>query len=564
MKKFLYPLPLLAALLCAFLLNCSNDGFEKPKPGDLASLANLDTLDTRLVKCVVDESKPCYEISKSACDIIGGKEIEPEERCVSFDCGWDLKEVEYGKKSSLSFKWNNQEDCSFEKISYGNKDFDNGTEYTISSSVIPGLSYSKDTSIVAKATVTCQDQVISHNCRALNVKSVPIEFTCKWTSDEVQYGKKNTLNFNYNSINMEGIAREEGCSLKISPSPLDTGEHTISSNTIKGLSYKRDTTIVAKAILTCGSDSIVQNCKPLKVDSVPGPEWTGKLSFKKSDYDTNNFFIGTKVDTSNIKSTIQITKNKEEAECGDIKIKIDGKINGSTTAKFDTPIKATAIIYCKYTDTLELASISATVLPNPVIGDCEFAGTSKATMRSIDTLKVSISVNNDYGRCKKPEYIFSGNTWTTTNSFPLASSGNTTLNNIRARVACDSSTTTVTKTRDCPSVAVTNYIKYDGCVTGRENREALTFKKGKTTVEFACNAPKDDYYIACQGNRFNFEVTIDGYKNGDKDTDIRPNNGDNGYNFPKIEPTRDGNLYRYPIPAIVNNTTNGDIKCGIW
>jgi len=328
------------------------------------------------------------------------------------------------------------------------------------------------------------------------------------------------------------------------------------------LSYSKDTIIAATARVTCGGqEPITEDCGTLKVDSVPGPIRTGELSFKKWDYksnDTNYFFIGTRVDTSYIGSTLRID-NKEAAGCGNIRIRIDGN-----PAALNTPIKATAIVYCQYTDTLKLDSISAVVLPNPVIGECELTGDSKTTMRSDETLTLDISVDNNYGRCKK-EYTLSSSSGNSgygeSNSFSLGDYGGVNLSNIYARVTCGSNTPVPKR---CPTVNVTRYIKFEGCIVGNENRELLTFKRGGTTLEFACNSHKGDYYISCQGNRFNFSVEMDGYVEGSNDTNIRPNGGDNGYNFPNLETIKDGNLYRYPKPVIINNTSTGDIKCGIW
>ncbi|MCL1956564.1 MAG: hypothetical protein FWF63_04520 [Fibromonadales bacterium] len=114
------------------------------------------------------------------------------------------------------------------------------------------------------------------------------------------------------------------------------------------------------------------------------------------------------------------------------------------------------------------------------------------------------------------------------------------------------------------SESADNYIKWDGCnVSELDYRNQLIFEKGKTIVEFACDSWKNDYYIGCQGNRFNFTVEIEGHKEGDTENDIRPNGGDNGYNFPNLQPTQDGNLYRYPVPVTII-TNEYELKCGIW
>jgi len=546
MKKFLYPLPLIA-LLCVFFFNCSNEGFEKPNI--------IEHIDNTKVNCFVGES--CYEISRSACNIIPGGEEKPDKKCVSFACEWNSNSIEYGQESILSFKWGNvvQEGCSMtiSPLDTGN--------HIISASTVAGLSFLRDTNIVATATVTCgEEPPIIQNCKPLKVKSVPIDFACEWDSGDnvqVKYGGKSTLHFAFDPASVD-IAQKEGCIPKISP--LDPGEHLISASTIAGLSYSTDTIIVAKATVTCGNQIVpAKDCKPLTVTHVPGPEKTGILSFKKSDYtsnDTNYFFSGTKVDSTYINNGIKIT-NKEDAGCGDIKVKIEG-----SPAKIGTQVRATAVVTCEHIGELELDGISAEVLPDYKIGKCEFTGKSKETMRSDDTLTLGISVENSYGRCTKIEYTLNGSTYSSSSSFPLTSSGGTELKNIRARVTCSGKDTTVT----CPAVSVARYIKWDGCKeSGRDNREQITFKSGKTIVDFACDTNKDDYYISCKTDpRTNFSVEIDGYKEGDSENDIRPNGGDSGYNFPKLPTISDGNLYRYPISVTINNKTTGDLKCGIW
>jgi hypothetical protein len=568
MKKFLCSLPY-AALLGVFLFSCSSDGFKEPKPDDLGGL--LDIAATKNIgTCVVEKepgSKYCYEkISESACHIIGG-DLNSSEPCINFTCKWDQEIVKYGRKSTLLFDLGNtgDEDCSW-KIYYGNKELDT-VSYTISSSTFSDLSHSKDTSIVAKATVTCGENKYNRNCSALKVEKVVVpEVSCNWNPSKVKYGGKSTLSF---AFDKENIAQEEGCALEKISYGAKTFKtdtlYTISSSAFSGLSHSKDTSIVAKATVTCGEQDkweYERDCEELKIDSVPGPKWTGTLSFKKSDYvsnDTNYFFIGTRVDTSYIGSTMEIT-NKDTAECGNIRIKIDG-----SPAKLNTPVKATAVVYCKYTDTLELASISAEVLPDPVIGDCVLTGTSKNTMRSNDTLTIGISLDNDYGRCNK-EYTLSsssGNSgYGTSYSFPLANYGNRELSNIYARVSCGTTQTP----KKCPTVSVANYKYFTNCI--KDNSETIDFTRGKTIVEFACpdskNGKGDDgndnpwnaYYITCNGSN-SYTVSVDGGRIKEADGYGR------SYNFyPDTEPIREGDLYRYPYSIVVD--AQEVLKCGIW
>ena len=498
MKKFLYPLPLIA-LLCAYLFSCSNEGFEKPIVLDLPDGSPLDLSTAEIpVKCVVGEgeSKACYEISKSACDIIGGREKDSVETCITIDCGWTSKDVEYGQTSTLSFsiKSDNQESCSGE-IFYGSVPLKD-TTYTISKYTFPDLSFSEDKSIVATATVTCQDQVpIPHNCRALNVKSVPIDFSCGWASEEVKFGGKDTLSFAFDPVSAN-IVKEEGCSQKISP--LGVGEHVISSYTIPGLSYSKDTVITAKATVTCGSKVLSKDCSPLKVKSVPGPIVEGSLSFKKSksDYennDTNYFFIGTRVDTSYIDNKIKVT-NKDEAECGSVKIKIDG-----TPAKSGSSVKATAVVYCKYTDTLELASISAKVLPDPELGDCKLIGNWDAMMFKKDTLFLNVPIGNNYGRCKVQN-----------DTLPLKNYSSGKINDITAKVVCGTKTTDK-KCKEEVFVA-DKFAKIEKCHDPR-----VQVGPGITVVEIACTndgEPAKNFGCDCSGGDWSSSniFTINGVK----------------------------------------------------
>jgi len=571
MKKFLYPLPIVA-LLCVFFFNCSSEGFEKLKDSEKAKLAGLpdsllDIKDT-IVKCFVEES--CYEINKIACKAIGGAiggEEKPDKECVSFTCEWKSSSVEYGQKSTLSFKWGNKAqegDCSY-AISYKKAPLET-TEYTISRATFSDLQFLDTTNIVATATVTCGTTHIEQNCRSLKVKPVPFNFNCSWTPEEVNYGKESTLHFAFDDQASADLAKKEGCSLKISP--LDTGKHLISASTIAGLLYSKNDTIIAKAAMTCGTYNLpLRSCKELRVDSIHGPKITGGLSFKKSDYkskdnDSNYFFIGAKVDSAYITNTIQIT-NKEESGCDSVKIEITG-----SPAKLGTQVRATAIATCP-SGKFELGGISAEVLPDYKIGKCELTKDSKTTMLSKDTLTVGIDTVDSYGRCSKIEYSFNGTTYSSSNSFPLANSSNTDLKSIKAKVTCSGKDSTVA----CPAVSVARYLKTKCYNDG--NRDSISIAKGKTILEFTCNRTKSDFYISCRPGPNNlgapdykqkhtYTVEIKGYsvvENG-SDKNIRPIVGDNGYNFPDIIKKEGENLYVYPEEIII--TADEDLKCGIW
>jgi len=554
-------------LLALFILlfSCSNDGFEKPKLPDGSDISAIEIP----VKCLVEkgESQSCYEISRSACGIIGGREVDQAEKCISFECGWSSKEVEYGQKATLSFAFKSDSmDCSLKEIS----PFPLGTgEYIMSSSAIPGLSFSEEDKVIsAEAIVVCGEdkKEFKQYCKSLTVKSAHINFACGWNFEEIKYGEKSKLSFAFTDSASANIAKMEHCSLKISP--LDTGEYIMSSSAFNELSYSKNTIVKTEATLTCGGGVLNKKCTELKVDSVPGPKIEGTLSFKKSDLvinDTNYFFIGTKIDSTFINSTMKVT-NDSVAECGAIKIKIAG-----SPAKLGTSVKATAVVHCKYTDTLELASIDAEVLPDPAIGDCKLTGTSKTTMRSIDTLTIEMKVDSSYGRCKEVEYSFSSSSsYGKSNSLNLASYGNKELNNINARVTCSTvSGKDTTVIKKCPTVSVASYVKTQ-CGTN-ENRDAISIAKGKTILEFTCNKTKSDFYISCRpgpkqlpdySQKHTYTVEITGHSIGNTDNDIREVVGDNGYNFPDIIVQESENLYVYPKPITI--TAEEDLKCGIW
>jgi len=87
------------------------------------------------------------------------------------------------------------------------------------------------------------------------------------------------------------------------------------------------------------------------------------------------------------------------------------------------------------------------------------------------------------------------------------------------------------------------------------NDRPLTFKAGKTTVEFSCSQYKDDYYISCEGSN-NFSLEIEGYSS----SQIIKNGTDNGYNLPTLATVQG----RYPKEIVVTVSGNSDIKCGMW
>jgi len=553
MKKFF----LLAFLI--FLISCSNDDFKEPKLEELLGSEVAIGSTKNVVTCRVGNA--CYEISESACNKING-DIRNDEKCINFTCEWSPKNVKYGDESRLNFQLDSigqgQEDCSWE-ISYGDVKLHSDIDYSVSPSTFPGLSYLNDTNIIAEATVKCKNQTVIGKCGKLEMASLPSPtFTCEWSPKQVNYGGESHLNFQLDN------AGHKDCSGKISYKntqlPYDAN-YTISASTFSGLKYSEDSDIEAEVTVTCKDQVVVPGkCTALKVASVPGPVWAQdkKLSFKKADYDSNGtgyFFGGSTVSPADIINPIVIT-NKEEAKCKDIEIRITG-----SPTKPGTSVKAIAVVNCDYTGEFKLDSISADVLPDYEIGDCELAGDSKTTMRSDETLTLGISVSNNYGRCNKIEYTLSGSDdYVEDNSFPLTSYGNKDLDKINAKVTCG---TAAPVTKKCPTVKVASYVKTKCGVN--EDRDAIPIAKGTTILEFTCDKTKSDFYISCRpgpkqlpdySQKHTYTLKIEGY-----DNDIKEVTGDNGYNFPDLI-VQEGDLYVYPEPIII--TAEEDLTCGIW
>jgi len=559
MKKFF----LLAFLI--LLISCSNDDFKEPKLEELlgSEVAIGSTKD--IVTCRVGDA--CYEISESACNVIGG-DIRNDEKCINFTCEWSPKNVKYGDESRLNFQLDStgQENCSWE-ISYKDVPLQSGTDYSISPSTFPGLSYLNDTNIIAEATVKCKNQTVIGKCGKLEMASLPSPtFTCGWYPNQVKYGEESHLNFQLDN------AGHKDCSEKISYKgtqlPSDAN-YTISASIFSGLKYSEDSDIEAEVTVTCKDQVIVPGkCTALKVASVPGPVWAQdkKLSFKKADYDSNGigyFFGGSTVNPADIINPIVIT-NKEEAKCNDIEIRVTG-----SPTKPGTPVKAIAVVKCEYTGEFKLDSISAEVLPDYEIGDCALAGDSKTTMRSDETLTLDISVSNNYGRCNKIEYTLSGSSddYVEENSFPLTSYGNKDLDKIYAKVTCGAATP---EPKKCPTVKVASYVKTKCGANG--DRDAIPIAKGTTILEFTCDKTSDQFYISCRPGpnsqppdytpKHTYTIEIEGYSVGNTSNDIRAISGDNGYNFPDLI-VQEGDLYVYPEPIIIT-TAEEDLTCGIW
>jgi len=386
------------------------------------------------------------------------------------------------------------------------------------------------------------------------------DFTCKWSRDSASYGQMATPQ-------MTGTSDCEKKMYYVS-SGRDTTWLTLdSSRTLAGGVFSNTvSTVTVRGVIHCsyaatGQEGILnKNCNGIKITPTPPPNnVSGKISFKEnySEGDSLFFFAGVKAKDSVVSSVL--IGDWEDALCDSAKpvIVVEGLTNNLTVS--GQTVKAYAVATCNGTDFV-LDSAEAHVLPDLDVGECALTGSSKATMRSDQTLTVNLAVSNSYGRCDEVEYSFSGNTWQSDGAFSLSGLGNETVN---PKARCKGSQ----NSKNCPAVSVALFRELK--CTGNDNR-SLTFDKGKTIVEFSCDQKKGDYYISCEypsrpnNETYNFTVEIEGYKEGNSENDIRKNGGDNGYNFPNLEPTQlSENLYLYPEEIVVKTEQQG-LKCGMW
>lgn len=567
MKKNKFPLGYtglicLALLLSVTLLNCSNDDFEKPSVVGGVDIGSTE----KIITCVIKsgENLSCLDISQNACSIMGGAEKQESDVCIPFSCGWDKEELSYGGKATLTFELDSTglENCTWQLF---NRDtiLTEGTEYAISDKKFLGLSYNKDTSVIVSAAVTCGDlPKAQKTCTELKVDSVPKPiWTCGWNATEVKYGKKASLSFDFTG------GEYEGCTSKLmyNETVLEPKEYTVSASAFPGLKYDSITNLTVKSIVTCPSIGVTfpaEDCSTIKVDSVLGPAVSGTLTFKY-DYtgtDTTGFFVGKTLTPADLNNTLTI-ENKAELGCGDITIKFEG-----SPTVLGTPVKATAVVKCATTgdEEFELSSITASVLPNAVIGECELSGTSKPTMLSKDSLELLLTVTNNYDRCEV-EYSVDGTTYSASNSFALASYGNTTLSNIKSKVTCGTNAPVI---KNCPAIDVASFISTTCGVS--EDRNHITVAKGTTILEFTCANYKQDFYMSCLPEPVaeppnyqkvnNYTIEIEGHVVGNSQNDIRPVNGNNGYNLPDLMPKAGG---KYPKQVIIKTEEEG-LTCGLW
>jgi len=524
MKRFL--LLVLAAIFVILPFSCSNEGFKQPE-GALAAG------DSESIPCIVNEQ--CYQISRHSCGIMGGKwgdtldpkiescknpfvEITDFELYISGDTLYFRGTVEITDSSETLDSVKVKSAAGFpiiydiveegkliydfsikvKPIDLSRADIDcgenNSGRHRISVSIFAG---GKPAQIInaefVKPKVYCKDPY-------------PIDpFTCKWTPGELSYGKRATPSLELNDPN---------CTKKMylnDTTLFEEKEYTISTK--NGFPKMGEFSIYG--VVTCEDPTrrglLRLPCEVLKIDSVPEPKFAGELSFKSPDYTDEDgkafYFIGSTVTQANIENNITIT-NEADVECNPIEIEIEG-----SPARKDGTITATASVTCGEDETeYELGSISAGVLPDPVVGECSLASgwdslmykridykkyeggrkTSEATKTpgaegEGESLTINVSVENDYDRCTV-EYSLTGrsgsfgaNNTIKLSSLSSSSSGKTTLDSITARVTCSGQTTSTRKI--CPQkiTVIEKFAKIEKCDDPR-----VTIGPGATLLEIDC------------------------------------------------------------------------------
>jgi len=584
MKRFL--LLFLAAVFAMLPFSCSNEGFKAPSPGG-------DAGSKEKIPCIVDDQ--CYEISRSTCSLMDGTpgdSLKPIVESCSIPVDWIepfklvINDSLYLEIKGIVKISSDSPEITFDKIYIEGSSGDNESVFAIDYEPVAAgdssYNFERVTPIdLSRDDISCEDSIKIAVYIYAGGKSTtkpvfgkvkkpkiyckdpyPINITCKWDPGELKYGKKAVLHFSNWDSNCKGrlYTLSNGDTTWLN----DLEEYTISTKN----GFPKTGDFLARGVVVCEDptrkSTLHKDCDVLKIDSVPEPTATGELSFKKSDYAEGGedfYFIGTQVTEEDIESSIEIT-NKNDVECG----KIDIRIDGSTAAAGNT-ITATAFVVCGEDETeYELgSSISATVLPNPVVGECSFTNSSPSAtkdgdtwlLRSTDSLFLKDPVKDNYGRCTV-EHSLTGasGSFAAKDTLLLDKSGGQVLNKITTRATCGSNPRV---TRECSEkVSVVSYIDWKNC-----GSTEFDIKKGQTILEFACDEHKSDYYIKCNGTRFNFTLKIEGVTEGNSESNIRPNGGDNGYNVPNLQTIKEGDLYRYPKSILVD-TKEESLKCTIW
>ena len=540
MKRVL--LLVLAAVFVMLQFSCSDEGFKAPSPGADASA-------TEKIPCIVNEDQ-CYEISRSACSLIDGipgDSLNPKVESCSIPVDWiepfrlEINDTFYLEiKGIVQINPDSPPEVALDSIHIKGSSGHNENAFAIDYlSVAEGeLSYNFEmvTPIdLSREDIACEDSIKIAVYIYAGGKSTtkpifgkvkkpkiyckdpyPIpDFTCQWTPGELKYGKKATLSLTLNDLNCKGEVHtvSEG-----KATLLDEKEYIISTKN----GFPKMGEFSTRGVVVCEDPTqkgeFYKDCEALTIEPVPEPIATGELSFVNPDYTENGeyfYFIDATGAEADIESSIEIT-NKDDVECREIYI----RITGSTAVAGDT-ITATAFVVCGEDETeYELgSSISATVLPDPVVEECSFTNTSNSlitksdTLTNLDTLFLKSPIKNNYGRCTM-EYSLDGtSSFDTSDTLPLnGSSGK--LSNITTRVTCG------TEIHDniCPAITVVNYAKIETCHDPR-----VTVGPGLTIVEINCYNDNNPANVAtnfgcdCNGEDWGYNdpnnyFTLDGVK----------------------------------------------------
>jgi hypothetical protein len=412
-------------------------------------------------------------------------------------------------------------------------------------------------------------------------------FVCKWDEEEFALGDPATLSFD-----ME--YRDSNCKRKIFYGHDTLNFEQLNTEIIVTDSVSR---LRIYAFLYCSKAdpddasnlieaySDTEFCGSFELSPVSPPRTTGALAINTDYKDPiigDIYYIGT---MPSIKDSSFVITNKVQALCNDVKYKLS--INGSTTIKaaaLGDTVKAVATVVCNGEER-ELANIVATVVPDPVLSDCVWDRTGIVMYDSISptrrrvpimhedqTLKVSATLSNNYGRCG-PNVLYSFNgaaspsIFDTLSLYGLATYGQSSTTNVlsaKAVASCPRNTIPDKVCAGVDSVYVAYHVeKKDKC----DGDTPFTIKQGRTVFEFACQENKglanleDSFYIkcGCEGNGCDesFDVVAEG--------GTRKGEGHNGWNFYPGQPAiAEGTLFRYPVPALIKTNNSRGLSCTIW
>jgi len=278
--------------------------------------------------------------------------------------------------------------------------------------------------------------------------------SCTWTSSDVT--AEGTAAFKVEVDNNYGRCTPTGAVFTGSIEGTQvTGTSPVTTPSIPG-------TLSGSAALTCGTETKTITCENLTVKA-QNPNWIGALAFTNGYTSPTSrkhyYYIGKTVTFS---SSVDIS-NAAQASCGQVAYDTTGLIGGVTTADSST-VKITPKAYCNGNwITREELAITATVVPDPTINTCSWTPSS---IEAGETASLSVTVNNNYGRCTPNEAAFSGAPFTF--SSPRTVQGGTvslTCAHLNAPLTanCDNLTVTpITAKFDENSFKFTNGYEKDG------------------------------------------------------------------------------------------------------